>query len=35
MASWGVGRFYVHDISPLDEVDLEYLSMVFGALQNS
>lgn len=34
MASWGVGRFYVQDLSPLDEVNLEYLSMVFGTLQN-
>jgi hypothetical protein len=32
MASWGVGRFYVQDISPLDEIDLGHLDVLFGAL---
>ena len=32
MESWGVGRFYVQDISPLDEIDLTHLGMLFGAL---
>jgi alkanesulfonate monooxygenase SsuD/methylene tetrahydromethanopterin reductase-like flavin-dependent oxidoreductase (luciferase family) len=35
MASWGVGRFYVQDISPLDEIDLGNLDMLFGALTNA
>ena len=34
MASWGVGRFYVQDISPLDEIDLDHLDMLFSALTN-
>jgi hypothetical protein len=32
MASWGVGRYYVQDISPLDDIDLDHLDMLFGAL---
>jgi len=33
MASWGVGRFYVQDISPLDEIDLDQLEFLFTALR--
>ena len=33
MASWGVGRFYVQDISPLDEIDLDQMAFLFGALR--
>lgn len=33
MASWGVGRFYVQDISPLDEIDLDRMELLFGALR--
>jgi len=33
MASWGVGRFYVQDISPLDEIDLDQMELLFGALR--
>ncbi len=33
MASWGVGRFYVQDISPLDEIDLDAMEFLFGALR--
>jgi alkanesulfonate monooxygenase SsuD/methylene tetrahydromethanopterin reductase-like flavin-dependent oxidoreductase (luciferase family) len=32
MASWGVGRYYVQDISPLDDIDLNHLDMLFSAL---
>lgn len=32
MASWGVGRFYIQDLSPLDDVDLDQHSLAFGAL---
>ena len=35
MSSWGVGRFYVQDISPLDEIDLDHLAMIFGALKDA
>jgi len=34
MASWGVGRFYVQDISPLDDIDHDHLEAVFGALRH-
>ncbi len=33
MASWGVGRFYVQDISPLDEIDLDQMEFLFTALR--
>ena len=33
MESWGVGRFYVQDISPLDDIDLDHLEVLFGALR--
>ena len=33
MASWGVGRFYVQDVSPLDEIDLDQMELLFGALR--
>lgn len=35
MESWGVGRFYVQDIRALDEIDLDDLVMLFGALTNA
>jgi len=35
MESWGVGRFYNQDISPLDEIDLTHLGMLFGALMRA
>jgi alkanesulfonate monooxygenase SsuD/methylene tetrahydromethanopterin reductase-like flavin-dependent oxidoreductase (luciferase family) len=35
MASWGVGRFYVQDISPLDDIDLGHLGLLFGALMEA
>jgi alkanesulfonate monooxygenase SsuD/methylene tetrahydromethanopterin reductase-like flavin-dependent oxidoreductase (luciferase family) len=34
MASWGVGRYYVQDISPLDDIDLGHLGMLFSALKS-
>ncbi len=33
MASWGVGRFYVQDMSPLDAIDLDELEFLFSALR--
>jgi alkanesulfonate monooxygenase SsuD/methylene tetrahydromethanopterin reductase-like flavin-dependent oxidoreductase (luciferase family) len=33
MESWGVGRFYVQDISPLDEIDPTHLELLFSALK--
>jgi alkanesulfonate monooxygenase SsuD/methylene tetrahydromethanopterin reductase-like flavin-dependent oxidoreductase (luciferase family) len=33
MASWGIGRFYVQDLSPLDEIDLDHMELLFGALR--
>jgi alkanesulfonate monooxygenase SsuD/methylene tetrahydromethanopterin reductase-like flavin-dependent oxidoreductase (luciferase family) len=33
MTSWGVGRFYVQDISPLEEISLDHLETLFGALK--
>ena len=33
MASWGVGRFYVQDISPLDDIDLDEMEFLFSALR--
>jgi alkanesulfonate monooxygenase SsuD/methylene tetrahydromethanopterin reductase-like flavin-dependent oxidoreductase (luciferase family) len=35
MESWGVGRFYAQDISPLAEIDLGHLEMLFGALRST
>lgn len=35
MEAWGVGRFYVQDISPLDEIDATHLGMLFGALKSA
>lgn len=34
MASWGVGRFYVQDISPLDDIDIPHLERIFAALKS-
>ena len=33
MGSWGVGRFYVQDISPLDDIDIPHLETIFSALK--
>jgi len=33
MASWGVGRFYFQDISPLDEIDVRHLETIFRSLR--
>ena len=33
MASWGVGRYYVQDFTALDEIDLDHMANVFGALR--
>ena len=35
MASWGVGRFYVQEMSPLDDIELDHLDAVFGALKGA
>jgi len=35
MASWGVDRFYVQDLSPLDDIDTASLEMTFGALRGA
>ncbi len=33
MASWGVGRYYVQDYVPLDDVDLTAMDRIFSALR--
>ena len=33
MESWGVGRFYVQDISALEDIDLDHLGTLFDALR--
>ena len=33
MASWGVGRYYVQDFSPLGDIDLGHMTTVFAALR--
>jgi hypothetical protein len=33
MASWGVGRYYVQEYMPLDDVDLDNLDRIFTALR--
>ena len=35
MASWGVGRFYVQEIPHLNDIDLDRLAVLFGALKNA
>ena len=32
MASWGVDRYYVQDLRPLDEIDLDEADALFTAL---
>jgi alkanesulfonate monooxygenase SsuD/methylene tetrahydromethanopterin reductase-like flavin-dependent oxidoreductase (luciferase family) len=33
MASWGVGRYYVQEYAPLDDIDLDILDQIVSALQ--
>ena len=33
MASWGVDRFYVQEVSPLHDIDIDRLEMTFKALE--
>jgi alkanesulfonate monooxygenase SsuD/methylene tetrahydromethanopterin reductase-like flavin-dependent oxidoreductase (luciferase family) len=33
MASWGVGRYYVQEYMPLDDVDLNAMDRIFTALR--
>lgn len=33
MESWGVGRYYVQDFSPLGDIDLDHMASVFAALR--
>ncbi|KAA3636566.1 MAG: LLM class flavin-dependent oxidoreductase [Armatimonadetes bacterium] len=33
MASWGVGRYYVQEYTPLDDVDLNRMDRIFSALK--
>ena len=35
MESRGVGRYYVQEVSPLDEIDVEHLERLFSALKNA
>ncbi len=35
MASWGIGRYYVQELSSLEDVDLDRLELVFGSLRGS
>ncbi len=35
MASWGVGRFYVQYVSPLDDIHRDDLETTFGALRHA
>jgi hypothetical protein len=32
MTSWGVGRYYVQDLRPLDKIDLDDMDTLFTAL---
>ena len=35
MASWGIGRYYVQEYRPLDDIDLQSMGRLFAALQGS
>ena len=35
MASWGVGRYYVQELSSLEKIDLSRMELVFGSLGSS